>query len=177
MRKLLNSPWFVAALVLAALISVGWSYLLKPHDAVQAQPGAEVAAGDLSANGDDGAPPPRQSVAEALRALVIPPGGRDPFAVIARAEAPGQNETGTPAVVEVVEHIRLSASWVQSGAVLLLFDGRVCQPGDTLSHCTIETADIDGAWVRHPSGLTHLSVGQELAVKTIVPAPSAPLSK
>ena len=177
MRKLLNSPWFVTSLVLAALIFLGRSYLSKPSDAVQAQPDAEVAAGDLSANGDDGAPPPPRSVAEALRALVIPPGGHDPFAVIARAEAPGPNETGNPAVVEVVEHLRLSASWVQNGAVLLLFDGQVCQPGDTLSQCTIEPADIDGAWVRHPGGRTHLSVGQELAVKTIVPAPSAPLSK
>jgi hypothetical protein len=189
MRKLLNSPWFVAVLALVALVVVGQAVLFAPKDAVPSAPEAgpqpeaqrppEAAPSSLEAApapAAEGAGHSRLSMAQALKALSHPATVRDPFALPVKPEAAEGNPLGV-AVVEVVDRLRLSATWVQGQAVFLLLNGRICQPGDEIERFTVETADVDGAWIRHHGARSFLSVGQELVVKTSVPAPPSTLSK
>lgn len=177
MRKLLNSPWFVTVLALAAAVAVAVKVWPQRSTFASVRPEAATAPEAAPAPEEGERGPVRQSVAKALKALVIPPGVRDPFALPVRTEAADHEKSAGGPTPEVIERIRLSAIWVQGTAVLLLFDGRVCAPGDTIGRCTIESADIDGAWIRHYEERTYLHVGQELAVKTTVPAAPATLSK
>lgn len=177
MRKLLNSPWFVAVLALAALLFVGRAVFSTPSSPAPGAPVMESTDETPSPAGEDGAEgAPRLSLAGALKTLVIPAAARDPFALPVRTDA-ADPEPGSVVMVEVVDRLRLSAIWVQGPAVFLLLNGRICQPGDTIDRFTVETAAIDGAWIGHLGGRSFLPVGQELAVPSFVPGSTTPLSK
>ena len=175
MRKLLNNPAFVGVLALAALVFVGWSFLAKPAAAVPA-PAAEPVDVAVAENGEEGADVSALSIPEALKALAIPTGARDPFAIPAKPETEVSPSDET-AAAEVIERVRLSAVWVQGPAVYVLLNGRICIPGDKLDRFTVEAAEIAGAWIGFPGGHHFLSVGQELAVKTSAQGLSTPISQ
>jgi hypothetical protein len=173
MRKLLNRPWFVALLALAALFVVSRAVFSGAKVRGTAGPDPEPTTDSAPADAETA---PRLSVLEALKALGIPATVRDPFALPPKpaevvADLPGNT------VVEVVDKLRLSAVWVQGTAVFLLLNGQICQPGDTVERFTVESADVDGVWVRHASGRSFLAVGRELAVQSTAPGPAAPLSQ
>jgi hypothetical protein len=182
MRKLLNNPAFVTVLALIALGFVGWSVLsgskppapVVPNDGI---PVADTAVVESPAETtpEEGEGPARLSVAAALKALVIPATLRDPFALPAKPVLARQDQAGGP-LVEVVEKLRLSAIWVQGPSVFLLLNGQICQPGEAVDRFTVETASVEGAWIRHAGDRSFLPVGQELVVKTSAPGPAAPLS-
>lgn len=176
MRKLLNNPWFVAVLALVALGGVGWPLLFPetkyPAPVAQGAPAlADEPAPETPAEGEA---PARLSMSEALKALVIPATVRDPFALPPKTVVARVDPVGT--VVEVVERLRLSAVWVQGTAVYLLLNGRICQPGDAVERFTVETAAVEGAWIRHAGDRSFLPVGQEWVVRTSAPGPQLPLS-
>jgi hypothetical protein len=182
MRKLLNNPAFVTVLALVALGFVGWSVLSGTKPPVPVVPDEGIPVADTTvvetlaeAVPEPGEGPARLSVAEALKALVIPATLRDPFALPARPVQIRQDQSGGP-VVEVVERLRLSAIWVQGPAVYLLLNGQICQPGEDVDRFTVETASVEGAWIRHAGDRSFLPVGQELVVRTSVPGPASPLS-
>ena len=182
MRKLLNNPAFVTVLALVALGFVGWSVLSgsKPPASVVPDDGMPVADSTAAETPAETAPeegegPARLSLAAALKALVIPATLRDPFALPAKPVQVRQDQSGGP-LVEVVERLRLSAIWVQGPAVYLLLNGQICQPGEAVDRFTVETASVEGAWIRHAGDRSFLPVGQELVVRTSVPGPASPLS-
>ena len=182
MRKLLNNPWFVTLLALAALGFVGWSVLsgskppapVVPDEAIRSE---DVAVAETPSDTalEEGEGPAQLSVAEALKALVIPATLRDPFALPAKPVAARLDQAGGP-MVEVVEKLRLSAIWIQGPSVFLLLNGQICQPGEAVDRFTVETASDEGAWIRHAGDRSFLPVGQELVVRTSVPGPVSPLS-
>ncbi|MBK8477546.1 MAG: hypothetical protein IPL39_14970 [Opitutaceae bacterium] len=176
MRKLLNNPWFVAVLALVALGGVAWPVLFPetsyPAPVAHGEPAVvDESAPETSAEGEA---PSRLSVAAALKALVIPSTVRDPFALPPKPVVLRPVAVGT--AVEVVERLRLSAVWVQGAAVYLLLNGRICQPGDAVERFTVETAAVEGAWIRHAGARSFLPVGQEWVVTTSAPGPQLPLS-
>lgn len=173
MRKLLNKPWFVVTLALAAVLLIGRDYFLGGKQ--PAAPAPEAVEEGLPA-GEDGETVLRLSAADALKALVLPATVRDPFALPPKAAAT-EAEQAAGAPPEVVARLHVSAIWVQGASVLLLANGRVCQPGDTVDRFTIETAAIDGAWIAYPGGRSFVPVGQECTVKTTVPTVPVPLSQ
>ena len=175
MRKLLNRPWFVALLALAALVFVGQAVFSGLKNSAPTNSAVEPPPESTPADPEATAP---LSVAEALKALAIPATVRDPFALPARSEEAVPDLPATT-VLEVVDRLRLSAIWVQGSTVFLLLNGQICQPGDTIARFAVETADVTGAWIRHASGRSFLAVGGELAAKTAAPgpAPSSLLSK
>lgn len=171
MRKLLNSPWFVAVLALAAVVVVGYKlwFEAKPPAPLQAYEEPPVESAPAESDGTPGL-----SVAAALRALAIPATVRNPFALPPKTEDTDGDQSATN-LVEIIDRVRLSAIWSQGSAVFLLLNDQICQPGDTIAHFTVESADVDGTWVRHTGVRSFLAVGRELVVKTTAPGP-IPLS-
>ncbi len=159
MRKLLNNPLFVAALVLAALVFLGREVLFRP--APQPPPAPEQDEWIESENVPEerSAPGLRLGLPEALALLPIPKSVRDPFTVPAIAEAVPEVPAG-PA--PRLGRVRLSAIWMQGASVLVLLDGRVCGVGEHVGRCRVDAVDLDGAWLSHPGGRSRLAVGQEL---------------
>ncbi len=174
MRKLLNKPWFVVVLALAALLAVGWQFLPGSQKPAPVAGGEPVEESQVT--GEEGEVAPRLSVTDALKAIMLPTIIRDPFALPPKPTAT-EGEQVVAATSEIVERLHVSAIWVQGAAVYLLANGRVCQPGDTIDRFTIETAAIDGAWIKHSGGRSFVPVGQDCTVKSTVPTASVPLSK
>ena len=176
MRKLLNNPAFVAVLAVVALAFVGWSILAKSGPAGSYAPEPTVADNVSPGEAETGVDTVGLSPAEALRALVIPTGMRDPFSLPAAKEDPA-TAPSDEAAASIVERVRLTAVWVQGAAVYLLLNGKVCEPGDRVGRFAVESAEIGGAWITFPGGRSFLSVGQDLAVKTSAQGLTTPLSQ
>ncbi len=169
MKKLLNKPWFVAALAAIALLLVGRSAL--PWLRVAQGAGADVVADA----GPDGAAPgtARPSIEAALQAVPLQSPARDPFAVPAREAAGAAAE----AVPDAVETVTLAALWTQQGATLVLINGRIFQAGDAIGRLRIESASQDGVWVRHWKGRDFIALGRTFTLATPAgrASPAAPL--
>ncbi len=176
MRKLLNKPWFVALLAIAALLVVGREFLPGGKKPAAPVPGIE-AAEDGQSVGDDGESGPRLPVTEALKAISRPVDGRDPFALPPKPAAPDSEVATGTAAAETSHHLRVSAVWLQGEATLVLANGRICTPGESVGDFTIESAAIDGAWINHPGGRAFVPVGTDFVLKTTKPNVPAPTSK
>lgn len=174
MRKLLNNPWFVALLALAALGAVWYSiapYLGSPAGAGGPPPPGDAAPVQADDSSGDSVP----SVAEALREAGPSKAGRNPFAVkaaekSAQAAAPA---TAEPAVPDVVETVHLSALWTQNGATLAFINDAIRRVGDRVGTMKIASASSRGVWLSHAKGRTFLEVGNTFVLKT----PGRPASK
>ena len=166
MKKLLNKPWFVAVLALAAIAFVGNAVLqgvkggssgVVSGAAAAATPEIEAPAGEAVA---------RLPVADALKALVIPKVvARDPFAHREHAKAVIVAEA-KPTAPDAVETIHLSALWTQSGSTYTLINDRICQAGDEIGRLKIESATQEGVWITHWKGRDFISLGGDFTLKT-----------
>ena len=161
MRKLLNNPWFVAAAALVALLMVGRSVLSATTGS--SSPSAVVAEIPAPA----GEEPSEMAaislpVDEALKALVIPAGSRDPFAARTKPEAVAE----ALAAPDVVDRVHLSAIWTQGNATLVLINERICEAGDEIGRVKIESASQEGVWVTHWEGRDFVSLGAEFVLNT-----------
>jgi hypothetical protein len=184
MKKLLNNPLFVSALALVAVALVGVS-LLGRKQATHSRPVA-TATGDVeNENEDEWATPvdndfdpdadpnePR-SIAEVLAALVIPEIVRDPLATA------GVEVRETVATIiqtqngpDILESVRLTAIWEQGSLLLLVINNRIHEVGDRIGRLTIESADLEGVWLKHWKGRDFLPFGGEFTLVTPA-APSA----
>lgn len=167
MRKLLNKPWFVALLALAALVLIGRKYLAPATAAPEWRPEIEPPAKAVAA--PVGTRPPE--------AAVLPPPPRpgrelrDPFALPTRASPPAPGPEAGP---EPGERLHLSACWIQGDIALLVLNGRICQPGDRGRLYRIDSAALEGAWIEHAEGRSFLPVGEELVLRNSIPAPGPP---
>jgi len=170
MRRLLNKPWFVAILAIAAIglvcmqtLDLGGTRSVVPIEESYEE---EMADGTLEQ--------PADAALFALLSTYTPSESlRDPFAVRAKPSA-------DRVVVEVApppkEAFRLSAVWVQGGSTLAVLNGRICSPGETLGQLTLESVNPTGVWVLHAHGRDFVSVGQEILLSPAnQPLPPAPL--
>ena len=167
MRKLLNNPWFVTAMVLLA-IALAWSSLREPsNSATQSSAVAETSEAVVD-QPLPGGNKPGSSPKEALRQLSLPKTPRDPFA---------NRNVQAATIVEapdLVDSAHLTGIWSQNGSTLLIINERVCQVGDTIGRLTIESATQDGVWLTHWKGRDFLSVGKIFVLKTPARRASTP---
>lgn len=169
MRKLLNKPWFVALLALAAVAFV-WN-ALRPKTLVGTAVAAaspttaapEPVAEDSSAAASVSSP--GNSIEEALKAVASTVKARDPFAVRVKASAPESTAEETKAP-DLVDTVRLSAIWTQEGRTYLLINGQIHEVGDELSRVRIESATTDGVWLAHWKGRDFLALGADFTLVT-----------
>lgn len=166
MKKLLNKPWFVAVLALAALAFVGnavFQGTRQPAYGSGAPAGSSASAeGEVAAEGETA----RLPVRDALKALVIPKTvSRDPFAPRAKEET-ATAAAEKPAVPDLVDTMHLSALWTQSGATYTLINDRICQVGDKIGRLKIESATQEGVWISHWKGRDFVSLGGDFTLKT-----------
>lgn len=169
MRKLLNRPWFVVLLALVALYGVSdFLFFRGPAENFDVAPAEEPA--EVARDGEAAGPAPlRLAPAAALRALPIPAHPRDLFAPLPKPEAPVV--AGKPADVvrvagESVERFLLTAIWTQNQITWVLLNGRICQVGDTVGRCRIETATQEGVWLRHAQGREQVLLGREFLLRS-----------
>jgi hypothetical protein len=165
MRNLLNKPWFVAVLALAALAFVVQS--LRPQrnagrtDGVAAANPAEVALPELSPAVDN---PATAQAGDEVTVLTSGVAQRDPFAPSAKSAAVlAAIEKARP---DLLDTVHLSAIWTQNGATYILLNGSIHLPGDAIGRLKIETASTDGVWLTHWKGRDHLELGDDFTLRT-----------
>jgi hypothetical protein len=166
MRKLLNKPWFVAVMVMAAALLVGNSLL--PSRATRSDHAAPAVAEALPsppeaeavAATDPNAP---RSLASALKALALPPLARDPFALPPKPEALAEKAAPEP---DFVDTLLLTALWTQNNTTFALINGHITKPGDEIGRVKFESATREGIWVSHWKGRDFVTVGQRFTLNT-----------
>lgn len=164
MRKFLNKPWFVAVLVLGAAVLVGQSFLERGQNRFAAAPSAEAETIAAEEHADEPAETVRLPVREALAALIIPANLPDPFA--RRRAAASDAEPEQPVDPDIVDTVRLSATWRQGEVALALLNDRICRAGDVIGRVKIESVSIDGVWLRHWKGRDFVAVGRDFTLVT-----------
>ncbi|MFT3828724.1 MAG: hypothetical protein QM691_03360 [Opitutaceae bacterium] len=169
MRKLLNQPWFAAVLALAAIALIGGKFL---GAGAPGRSGVATAAEPefIPAEAEGGS---RLSMTAALKAVQVHGAVRDPFALPVAAEA--EEPAAGPTVPPPTERLHLSATWIQGATVLVLLNGQVCRPGETLGRFAVGEATHEGVWIVHAGERSFLPVGRDLVV-TISGTATAPIS-
>ena len=174
MRKLLNKPWFVAVLAVAALAMVAWS--------VFDQSGPAYARTSQAGDADDWATPvddnfdfaegldSEGSINDALNSLVIQEVARDPFLPLREGGKQSPVIGETPRAPDEYDSIRLTAIWEQGTILLLMINNRIHQVGDTIGRLRIDSATTDGVWITHWKGRDFLPFGGAFTLVT----PAAP---
>lgn len=173
MRKLLNNPWVVGALALAALAFVGMPLLPRQSAVVSPESTdshALVVVDDaVSVDGSGEETLPAGSaptdIALALKELAIATPLRDPFAARTKA-LPALVFAEQAPVADSVDTLRLSAIWIQGATTFVLINGAIRQAGDVFSRFKIESATRDGVWVTHWKGRDFLSLGTDFTLIT-----------
>jgi len=160
MRKLLNKPWFVALLAIAAIAAV-WTSVAPATRPARIAASAEPLATTEPAAEENTALPSH----EAMQPLPVTKASRDPFAVSQVAQ-PTQSVEVKPEEPDLVDTVRLSCLWTQNGATLMLINDRIHNTGDTIGHLTIESASPQGVWLAHTKGRAFLEIGKTFVLKT-----------
>ena len=152
MRKLLNKPWFVAVMAIAALACV--ISVVFPNAQRFGLSGAGAA--DAPASDDAAVTGPSGTTAwTVINRISIPFAGRDPFAAKIKASE-SVEKAPEP---DLVDSVHLSAIWTQDGHTLVLINDRICQGGDEIGHLKIESATQEGVWLSHWKGRDFISIG------------------
>lgn len=170
MRKLLNKPWVVALLALAAVALVAQSLVDRPQ-----RPRRVVAEVVDETVEDPSASPsaPAGSLVEALASLSLPDQLPDPFAPrhLRTAEVVAEVRDTGP---DVTETVRLTAIWEQDGATFILLNGRICRTGDSVGRITVASIGRDGVWLTHWKGRDFVRLGQDFTLITPAAAAAKP---
>jgi hypothetical protein len=167
MRKLLNKPWVVAVLAVAALAFVGQSLLPKRTPVGTGESGSvyEETTSQEEDGAITGAPGAKNSIQAALKDLPLSATPRDPFAPSSRPGPVSAAVEKTPEP-DQVETLKLSAIWVQGGATYLLINDKIVQAGDRIGRVTVDSATIEGVWLKHWKGRDFLSIGGAFTLAT-----------
>lgn len=170
MRRLLNKPWLVATLALAAVALIG----VQSFSLAGARPVAmpeDTAELETVMDADTQG---RNAALFALFSTYSPADHlRDPFMVPVK---PARDLVRAEAAPLPMEAFRLSAVWVQGTSALAVLNNRICSPGETVGQLTLESVNATGAWVVHARGREFVHVGQEILIAPATqPLPSAPL--
>ncbi len=167
MKKLLNNPWVVGVLALAAVAFVAHSLIpgggSSGMPAVVEDTGAsEPASADSSATTTDAV-----NVRDAIKELSGSPAAtRDPFSSRAKTVTASAAPVEKAPAPDVVETVRLTALWTQDGGTYALINDRICRVGDKLGRITLETATQDGVWVTHWKGRDFIALGAAFTLTT-----------
>jgi len=165
MKKLLNNPWVVGALALAALAFVAHS-LIPASGGSSAGIVEDTGANPLAGGESSETVAATGSVHDAIKELSSSSATRDPFsprAKIATQNTAPAEKTPQP---DVVETIRLTALWTQDGATYALINDRVCKAGEKLGRITVDVATQDGIWVTHWKGRDFIALGTAFTLTT-----------
>jgi hypothetical protein len=166
MRKLLNNPWIVTALALAAVAFVGsslWPKQMRGAAAVAAENTSSDASpvSDQALASGEGA---ILSVDQALQSLAVKTLPLDPFA--GRPKPIAEDTAEQIRSPDTVETVKLSAVWTQEGKTFALINGQVHEAGDSIASITIESASQDGIWVGHWKGRNFVGLGSDFTLVT-----------
>ena len=171
MRKLLNNPWIVAALALAAAAFVGQSLWPRRNGAGPAVVPAMANVADAPGVDQvvaDGATAPS---ADELMALTTTTARRDPFAPAGKSVAAlAALEKARP---DLLDTVHLTAIWAQEGATYAVINDTIVRPGDAIGRLKIESATTDGVWLVHWKGRDHLELGGDFTLRTPAAGPPA----
>jgi hypothetical protein len=164
MKKILNNPWVVGVLALAAVAFVA-------HSLIPARSGASVVAVEESEQVSEEplaaeAPGGGGDIRDALKELTVASNARDPFSPRAKAAAVLLVAAEKVPLPDIVETIRLTALWTQNGATYALINERIQCVGDKVGGLTVETATQDGVWVTHWKGRDFLALGASFTLTT-----------
>jgi len=170
MRRLLNKPWLVTTLALAAVALIG----AQTFDLTSARP---TAPAEATVEPEPVLDAGEQANHAALLALfsTYSPGDhlRDPFTL---PRKPLRGPVPAEAAPPPMEAFRLSAVWVQGTSVLAVLNNRICSPGEHVGQLMLESVIPTGAWVVHAHGREFVPVGQEILIAPATQAlPPAPL--
>ena len=168
MKKLLNNPWFVGALALAAIAFVAHS--LIPANGglattmVVEETGAEAAAGEDSGQATA---TNAGSVRDAIKELQNgTQSSRDPFTPRAKFAAAVVAQAEKTLPPDLIETVRLTALWTQQGETYALINDRVCRVGDKIGRLTLQSATQDGVWMTHWNGRDFIGLGKAFTLTT-----------
>jgi len=159
MRKLLNNPWFVAVMALAALALVAHTVFSRDEESGFAGSDVAVAEAEETVVTEETLKVPARQVVQSLPATSLV---RDPFAMREKTEAVAQTE----ALPDVVDKVHLSAIWTQDGHTLVLINDHICQGGDEIGRVKIESATAEGVWISHWKGRDFLAIGGNFVLST-----------
>ncbi|HEY4246101.1 MAG TPA: hypothetical protein VGM64_04540 [Lacunisphaera sp.] len=160
MRKLLNNPWFVAVMAIAALAFVARSMLSGgPRFGLSGTVGAAPAGADT---GQTSEAESRANLFAVVRNLQLPAPIKDPFAIRIKVD-PTAEKVEVP---DAVESVHLSAVWSQDGKTLVLINDRIFQKGDEIGRIKIESASEEGVWITHWKGRNFVRVGGDFTLNT-----------
>lgn len=158
MRKLLNKPWFVAVVAIAALALVvnvvfipGSNLGLSGFNSAAAPAAAEDPAGEAV----------HGNAWSEVGKISTPGPLRDPFAIKVKAEV--AEKAPEP---DLVDSVHLSAIWTQDGHTLVVINDRICEGGDEIGHLKIESATQDGVWLSHWKGRNFVAIGGNFTLNT-----------
>ena len=160
MRKLLNKPWFVAVMAVAALVFVARSVFSG---------GTRFGLGgtaETAVAGSEGEQSPeeasRANPFAVVRNLQLPAPMKDPFAIRIK-EDPTIEKVAAP---DAVDSVHLSAVWTQGEQTLVVINDRVCQNGDEIGRIKIDAVTRDGVWLAHWKGRDFVRVGGSFTLNT-----------
>ncbi|HEU5078638.1 MAG TPA: hypothetical protein VFT72_05465 [Opitutaceae bacterium] len=166
MRKLLNKPWFVAALALGAVGLVAHSIMSQmPGSRVQIVTPesdgtiADPAAGDVAA-GSAGNPESFRAVLKEISSLST---ARNPFLARAKPALAAADKAQQP---DETDSVNVGAVWIQAGIAYVLANGHIHRAGDQLGRLTIEAVTHDGIWLTHWKGRDFVNVGSAFTLIT-----------
>ena len=164
MRKLLNKPWFVAALALIACAVVWNTVRSRPAASIalarEEAPTPSVETPEIVAS----APVNAASMDEVLKGLNVGLIPHDPFA--ARSRETASTMLVEPSVPDFVDTVKLSAIWMQEGRAYVLINGQIHQVGDEISRLKIESVSQDGVWLAHWKGRDFVALGADFTLVT-----------
>lgn len=176
MKKLLNKPWFVALLAIAAIGAV-W-HTLAPYFSTP-KPAAPIVADPAPSTGAPaGVEEPTASsvtdengiplIADLLKQVLPTKVARDPFAISVTTPSSQIQQQGesAPAEPDIVETVRLNALWTQNGGTLAFVNNEVHRAGDVIGRLKIESMGPRGIWLSHAKGQVFLEVGKSFALRT-----------
>ncbi|ATC65500.1 hypothetical protein CMV30_16965 [Nibricoccus aquaticus] len=167
MKKLLNNPWVVGVLALAAVAFVAHSLIPAGGSPGVSEVAEDAGNGELPGGESSGTTADAGSVRDAIKELSGNPAAtRDPFSSRAKAVAVSATPAEKVPAPDVVETVRLTALWTQNGGTYALINERICRVGDKLGRITIETATQDGVWVTHWKGRDFIALGAAFTLTT-----------
>lgn len=169
MRKLLNNPLVVSLLAVAAVLFVALS-LVGGGKQPRFTPETDSHTVE-SFEDDSGDAPPAPvasfaSIREQVLAISVAGNLPDPFVMRSAPLADRGADAASPEPALERETIHLSGIWSQGESTLLLINEHIREPGDVVGRITIESADMEGAWVVHASGREFLPLGSSFTLVT-----------
>ena len=160
MRKLLNKPWFVGLMSVAALAFVAHSVFSGgTRFGLGAVENSAVAGTEAEQSTDETG---RTNIFAVVRNLQLPAPMKDPFAIRIKVD-PTVEKVVLP---DTVESVHLSAVWTQEGNTLVVINDRICEKGDEIGRIKIDAVTRDGVWLTHWKGRDFVRVGGSFTLNT-----------